>query len=339
MSSILAIDEEGYLLSGELRYNDESLGFEVLANLKKGSSGALQSSLAGEKIFIEAFSDPLVVSQVYLEEDKVQLEFPYGYVETLNLNTLCSDDWDRFIARSKNDLSIVFSRKAQNEMFQLADSFEDDSICFSGVEYAVRHQYSSQNQVSKSEFWQNAYLENRFHWDLQAAHPALYDFIPGMRLPKLRVLILGCGHGHDAHFFASKGHIVTAVDFSELAIKSARELYPDSNINWICADVFSWSKNIHAEYDLIFEHTFFCAIEPKLRQQLVQIWSQLLLKGGSFIAVFFILDQTSAPPFGATEWEIRERLKKNFQFLTWGRYKKSVPGRSGKELFITAVKK
>jgi hypothetical protein len=51
------------------------------------------------------------------------------------------------------------------------------------------------------------------------------------------------------------------------------------------------------------------------------------------------MDKGSAPPFGATEWEIRERLKRSFNFLYWTRWKKSIPRRLGKELVVYAQKK
>jgi 2-polyprenyl-3-methyl-5-hydroxy-6-metoxy-1,4-benzoquinol methylase len=41
-------------------------------------------------------------------------------------------------------------------------------------------------------------------------------------MPRCRVLVLGCGEGHDAAFFAQNGHIVTGVDISPEAITRAQ---------------------------------------------------------------------------------------------------------------------
>ena len=43
--------------------------------------------------------------------------------------------------------------------------------------------------------------------------------------PGSRILELGCGTGHDAGYFASRGHIVCASDFSSAALAPARALY------------------------------------------------------------------------------------------------------------------
>jgi hypothetical protein len=45
------------------------------------------------------------------------------------------------------------------------------------------------------------------------------------------------------------------------------------------------------------------------------------------------------PPYGGSEWELRQRLKDSFQFVFWGRWQKSLPKRQGKELFVYAQKK
>ncbi len=46
----------------------------------------------------------------------------------------------------------------------------------------------------------------------------------------------GCGNGRDSHYFASLGHIVTAVDLSEQAIAVVKG-YKHRNIIPICADI------------------------------------------------------------------------------------------------------
>src|SRR5690606_23315083 len=93
------------------------------------------------------------------------------------------------------------------------------------------------------------------------------------------------------------------------------------------------------QFDVVFEHTFFCAVDPSLRQKVVETWSRLLRDGGHFLGIFFVMDKGERPPFGATEWEIRERLRKKFDFLYWTRWKKSLPHRLGKELVVYAQKK
>jgi hypothetical protein len=51
------------------------------------------------------------------------------------------------------------------------------------------------------------------------------------------------------------------------------------------------------------------------------------------------MDRDEGPPFGATEWEIHELLKKDFDFLYWTRTKASVETRRHRELVVYAGKR
>ncbi|MFN7904791.1 MAG: class I SAM-dependent methyltransferase, partial [Pseudobdellovibrionaceae bacterium] len=94
-----------------------------------------------------------------------------------------------------------------------------------------------------------------------------------------------------------------------------------------------------AAFDVVCEHTCFCALNPSLRKQLVKTWQRCLVPNGTLFGVFFSMFKFQGPPFGATEWEIRKRLGNPFQILFWNRWRKSVPGRMGRELFVYARKK
>ena len=92
------------------------------------------------------------------------------------------------------------------------------------------------------------------------------------------------------------------------------------------------------QFDMIFEHTCYCAIDPERRAELIQTYTRLLAPDGQLMGVFFVMDKHDAPPFGGTEWELRERLRKRYQFQFWGRWQHSVPARKGRELFVLARK-
>ena len=57
------------------------------------------------------------------------------------------------------------------------------------------------------------------------------------------------------------------------------------------------------------------------------------------MGVFFAMDKMQGPPFGGTEWELRERIKKHFHFIFWGRSHESIERRDGKEFVVYAQKK
>jgi hypothetical protein len=70
----------------------------------------------------------------------------------------------------------------------------------------------------------------------------------------------------------------------------------------------------------------------------VQKWRELLTEKGLLMGVFFATERRVGPPFGGSEWELRQRLKKHFRFLFWGRWHQSLDRRNGKELFVYAEK-
>jgi SAM-dependent methyltransferase len=130
---------------------------------------------------------------------------------------------------------------------------------------------------------------------------------------------------------------VTAIDISPEAISRAKEKYSGlPGLSFFEGDVFALDEKHTKSYDLIFEHTCFCAIPPQRRTELVGIWRRCLVEGGHLLGVFFTMERRSSPPYGGTEWEYRERLKKYFQFLFWGRWQHSIDRRQGKELLIYA---
>jgi SAM-dependent methyltransferase len=152
--------------------------------------------------------------------------------------------------------------------------------------------------------------------------------------------VLGCGRGHDAAHLAQLGHIVTAIDSSEVAIEQACKLYGDiKNLAFIQADALQLPENLHNSFDLVFEHTLYCAIDPKDRNRLVRSWRQCLTPDGYLLGIFFAVETPLGPPFGGSEWEIETRLGDSFKSIYWTRWKKSNLKRIGTELIVYAQKK
>ncbi len=132
---------------------------------------------------------------------------------------------------------------------------------------------------------------------------------------------------------------MTAVDFSADAIAEAKRLYGGvANLTFVQADIFEFAKLHAGEFDLIFEHTLYCAIDPSLRNSLVLAWRKLLQPRGQILAIFFAISKRVGPPFGGSEWELRARLKKDFHFIYWTRWRVSKESRQGMELVVLAQK-
>lgn len=344
----LTVDEEGRVFESPNSETQIPLQLDQLQqfykNLELNEKSSLQTVIFGQAYYVEAFDAPIVLKTIsYRAHQKslVNAETSSGFSETFHLDQIYVDDWDRFYTFNSKKIPMVFSPLAQEQFFEICDAYDDESHTVAGVPYTTHSLYPDEAAVEKAGYWEQVYQEEaKPGWDLNQPTPALVDMLPRLKLPKSRILVLGSGYGHDAAFFAEHGHLVTAVDFSPQAIAGAKERYGHlSNIRWFQGDALNLSPEFDNNFDLVFEHTCFCAINPHQRQKLVKTWQRCLALNGTLFAVLFAMFKFQGPPFGSTEWEIRKRLSTPFQFLFWNRWRKSVPGRMGRELFVYARKK
>lgn len=327
-------------MSREVRITDPLAGQEILQNLKVHEGGTFLSTFGEVPVIVEAFDEPYVAQQVDFKNDAWEVQLPFGVHYAFQLESLSLDEWDRFHGYTANKVPFVMSRKAQANFFNLLDGFDDDAVEFKGKNYEIPPYWPSNANIEKASHWTRIYKEEENPgWNLGEPAEALKDMLPRLKPSRSRVLVLGCGEGHDAAFFAQSGHIVTAVDFSPSAIERAKNLYGHlPGITFVEADVFKLPRDFDQSFDIVFEHTCYCAINPAKRQDLVKVWNRVLVKGGHLMGVFFAFERRSATPYGGTEWELRQRLKNSYQPIFWGRWQKSVPRRQGREFFVYSLK-
>lgn len=332
----IQIDEEGYPLSQEIRIHDHDAGHEILSNLNLHASGSFVSTFGETPVIVEVFDEPYVAQQINKSDNAWKLLLPYDLELKFDLKSLSLDEWDRFHGYAENDVPFVMSRKAQVMFFDSLDEFDDDSITSDGVQYDVPPYWHSKSELGKEAFWSGIYSKSENPgWNLGAPAPALNEMMQRVKLTKSRILILGCGEGHDAARFAQDGHVVTAVDISAIALEKAKFLYGHlANIQFVEADIFKLPAHFDKTFDLVFEHTCYCAISPTKRNELIKVWNRVLTDQGQLMGVFFSCERRNGPPFGGSEWELRQRLKKNYQPIFWGRWQNSVPRRQGQEFFV-----
>lgn len=340
-TEFIQIDEEGYVSSREIRVTDPTVGKEFLANLRLHQGGTYLSGLGETSVIVEAFDEPYVALQVSTDSNRWFIQLPYDLKLEFSLETLSLDEWDRFHGYAENKIPFVLSRPAQAEFFNLLDEYGDDFVEANEKVYDVKPYWNSAREVSQESFWTEIYKRTENPgWNLGEPAEALKDMLPRLKISRSRILVLGCGAGHDAALFASAGHRVTAVDISPAAIQKAKSLYGHmQNLEFIEGDLFKLVASHRESYDVVFEHTCYCAIDPMRRAELVKAWNQFLAPGGHLMGVFFAMEKRQGPPFGGTEWELRQRIIKNYQPIFWGRLRNSVPNRMGKEFFVYANKR
>ncbi len=169
------------------------------------------------------------------------------------------------------------------------------------------------------DFWQERYQTGNMPWDLGSASPHFkylwesrpHDFPPG------RMAVLGSGRGHDAAFFADAGFEVTGFDYASGAIEAARKLY-DGKVAFEQADVCdtafaSPGSPWHQAFDYLLEHTCFCAIHPKQREDYARTARNLLKPGGKLIGVFWEHGEDDGPPYNTTLADIDRHFGEGFE--------------------------
>lgn len=189
--------------------------------------------------------------------------------------------------------------------------------------------------------WQQRYVIGDTPWDKGRAAPSLVDLLADRGFlfsGKRGVLVPGCGVGYDARAIAAAGLDVVGVDVAEIAIQRATETLPaelQGRLRYECEDLFSLPASYHAAFDMVWEHTCFCAIRPELRDDYVKAMWRSLRPGGCLLGVFFTNPEMDpgeeGPPFKASRDEIRDIFGALFS-LEWECEPKSFyDGRAGRE--------
>jgi methyl halide transferase len=156
--------------------------------------------------------------------------------------------------------------------------------------------------VSTPAFWDGLYASSQDGWELGEPAPALVARVDaGLPLPPgARVAVPGAGRGHDGRFLARRGYEVIGFDFAEAAVSEARRLAADEGVRVIFEqrDVFTLAADHEGAFDLVWEYTCFCAIDPNRRAEYAQALHDILRPGGLLLGCFYpIREGTDGPPF------------------------------------------
>ncbi len=187
-------------------------------------------------------------------------------------------------------------------------------------------------------YWENRYQANSSRWDLGVVSPPIKDLIDSLQNKSQRILIPGGGNSWEAEYMHRQGF--TNVFVVDLAISPLENLaykvpsFPKEHI--IQEDFFKFEGS----FDLIIEQTFFCAIDPKLRENYVKKVHQLLRKGVKIRGLLFDAPlNNDKPPFGVIKSSILNCSLLFFEIITIKKTTKSIESRLGRELFFEMIKK
>ncbi|XWS60029.1 hypothetical protein CRYUN_Cryun08bG0173100 [Craigia yunnanensis] len=165
--------------------------------------------------------------------------------------------------------------------------------------------------TNNSGGWEESWNQGVTPWDLGRPTPVILHLHHTGSLSMGRVLVPGCGTGYDVVAMACPGRYVVGLDISKEAIKKAKQMsssLPNADyFTFLKADFFSWHPT--GFFDLIFDYTFFCAIEPDMRSAWAQQIQKFLKPDGELITLMFPMDdQAGGPPYKVSTADYEEVL-------------------------------
>lgn len=188
-----------------------------------------------------------------------------------------------------------------------------------------------------ADYWNERYINNASHWDLRMVSPPLKTYIDQLADKNLSILIPGAGNSYEAVYLMEQGYTnITVIDIAPIVIQVLQEKYPNQkSIQFIVTDFFKWE----GKYDLIIEQTFFCALDPVLRNNYVKHMASLLKQNGKLVGLLFNRAFEGGPPFGGDRDSYLQLFSSHFTFQTLTPCHNSVAPRANTELFFIAVLK
>lgn len=187
--------------------------------------------------------------------------------------------------------------------------------------------------------WENRYLSGDTPWEKGSGHPALAAWLERHSLAG-RVLVPGCGSGHDVRLLASRGAEVLGLDIAPSAVASARTYPRAGKESYEAGDFFQPPPEWTGAFDGLFEHTCFCAIDPSQRGAYARSAAAILRPGGRLLAIFYLdPGREEGPPFGSTTAELDALFSPHFQLIEEQTSLPTYPGREGGEILRVLERK
>jgi SAM-dependent methyltransferase len=190
--------------------------------------------------------------------------------------------------------------------------------------------------------WEARYQAGDTPWEKGAPSPGLVEYLE--RNPPLegKVLVPGCGAGHDVRAISRDANSVVGLDIAPSAIQSAQAHPRTGNETYRLANLFDLPPELRGEFDWVWEHTCFCAIDPSMRAAYTEAVAAALKPGGHLLAIFY-LDPGHAegegPPFGVSTAELDAHFGTSFGLVREWLPSKAYPGREGREWMRLLVRK
>ena len=183
------------------------------------------------------------------------------------------------------------------------------------------------------QYWTERYDAGKDGWDLGCISPPIKEYIDQLTNKDIKILIPGAGNSHEAEYIHNQGFTNLYVcDISNVPLDNLKDRVTSFPIdNLIHRNFFE----IQDEFDLVLEQTFFCALNPLLRQDYIEQMSKIIKPKGNLIGLLFSMEfDREGPPFGGVINNYKAMFSKKFDIRVITPCTNSIESRMGSELFI-----
>ena len=160
-----------------------------------------------------------------------------------------------------------------------------------------------------------------------------------MGIPVSSAIEFGCGEGRNAIYMAKHGVTVTALDISPTAIKNAKSIAKENNVDvdFYCQDIFK--KSLNDKYDFVYDSGMLHHLPPHRRITYIELLKKILNPGGYYGLTCFAWGENCADEID--DWEFykqkfsagvactKERLMQlfepDFEVIEIRKYKNGIP--------------
>lgn len=187
-------------------------------------------------------------------------------------------------------------------------------------------------------YWNNRYIQGQTGWDIGYVSTPLKEYFDQLKSKNLRILIPGCGNSYEAAYLLALGFKnLTLIDLSKQLTENLQKRL-ENDLPYQATIIVGDFFDLSGTFDLIIEQTFFCALDPALRENYVQKMASLLSDNGKLVGLLFNKEFPTNPPFGGNKNRYRQLFNLHFRIKVLEDCYNSIPERDGSELFLIAEK-
>ncbi|HEX5743463.1 MAG TPA: SAM-dependent methyltransferase [Flavobacteriaceae bacterium] len=187
-------------------------------------------------------------------------------------------------------------------------------------------------------YWESKYKIGETGWNIGSISTPIKEYIDQLTNKNIKILIPGAGNAYEAEYLYKRGFKnVNVLDIAKEPLLNLKKRIPHFPDNQLLEEDFF---NHNGLYDLIIEQTFFCAINPDLRNLYAQKIHELLKEDGQLVGLLFDFPLTDdGPPFGGSYQEYLDTFTPYFDIKILEKSYNSIKPRADREFFIQFKKK